>query len=177
MLPKPIEVTDDPVVTQRVEIITSAGAIVVALYGDAAPKTVANFLSYVQSGYYDGLIFHRVIPGFMIQGGGYDKDMAKVESGAPIPLELIPGIEHTAGTIAMARTSDPESATSQFFICVSDTEQLNGEYAAFGKVEEGLDVATAISQVETHSVETDVAVMDDVPVIPVIVQKMRLLSQ
>jgi len=175
-LPPSEEVDDEPVVTHRVELDTSMGKMVLGLYGKAAPKTVENFLSYVKSGYYDGLAFHRVIPGFMIQGGGYQADMEKKESEAPIPLELIPGLRHSPGTVSMARTSDPTSATSQFFICVADTEQLNGEYAAFGKVEEGLDVAIAISRVETQSVETDYAVMDDVPVAPVVINAMKLIQ-
>ena len=176
-LPQPVEVLDDYEVTNRVEIKTNVGTMVIGLYGKDAPITVANFLSYVKSGFYNGLIFHRVIPGFMIQGGGYDASMTKAETNEPIQLELIPGIRHVAGTISMARTSDPESATSQFFICVAETDQLNGEYAAFGIVEEGIDVATAISQVPTHSVETDVAVMDDVPVEPVVIQQMVLLKK
>ncbi|MBN2528625.1 MAG: peptidylprolyl isomerase [Deltaproteobacteria bacterium] len=176
LIPAPVEAPENLTVTHRVEITTSMGAMVVGLYGDAAPKTVRNFLAYVESGFFEGLIFHRVIPGFMIQGGGYTPDMDKRESEEPIPLELIPGIDHVAGTISMARTTEPDSATSQFFICVARTEQLNGEYAAFGRLEQGIDVASAISQVSTHSVESELAVMDDVPETPVIIQKMTILK-
>ena len=176
MMPRPVEGADALKVTHRIEVKTSAGAIVIGLYGDAAPKTVSNFLSYVKAGYYEGMIFHRVIPGFMIQGGGYDEDMIKAESGNPIALELIPGIRHVAGTVSMARTADPASATSQFFICVAETEQLNGEYAAFGMVEEGIDTAIAMSQMNTHSVETETAVMDDVPVSPIVIHSVTLLQ-
>jgi peptidyl-prolyl cis-trans isomerase A (cyclophilin A) len=172
-VPSSAETDDELVVTHRIQLDTTMGTMVLGLYGKDAPNTVENFLSYVRDGYFDGLVFHRVIPGFMIQGGGYQADMEKKESDAPIPLELIPGLRHGPGTISMARTSDPTSATSQFFVCVADTEQLNGEYAAFGKVEEGLDVAVAISRVETHSVETDYAVMDDVPVSPVVINTMK----
>lgn len=175
VLPLPQEVNDSYEVTHRVEIKTNYGVMVVGLYGKDAPNTVENFLAYVKSGFYAGTIFHRVIPGFMIQGGGYNPEMEKVEAGSPIELELVPGIEHQVGTLSMARTTDPASATSQFFLCVAETVQLNGEYAAFGKLEEGMDVVEKISFVETEPFETEFAVMDDVPVSPVVIESATLL--
>ncbi|MBN2343587.1 MAG: peptidylprolyl isomerase [Deltaproteobacteria bacterium] len=175
-LPVPVEPRTDFEITHRVELKTNYGTMVLALYGKDAPDTVRNFVSYVKSGFYSGMVFHRVIPGFMIQGGGYNAEMEKPDTGDSIDLELIPGLEHKAGTISMARTTEPSSATSQFFICVADTVQLNGQYSAFGTVEEGIDVAEKISTVATHSVETDFAVMDDVPVTPVVIEEARLLK-
>jgi cyclophilin family peptidyl-prolyl cis-trans isomerase len=176
-LPRPLEVTLEPEVTQRVEILTSRGRIVVGLYGEAAPVTVANFLSYVDAGFYSGKIFHRVLPAFMIQGGGFGEDMSRADTGDPIRLEVIPGLEHVPGVISMARVaSDPHSATSQFFICVAVATQLNGGYAAFGKIEEGYEVAVEISNVRTHAVQTDRGTMDDVPVTPVVIEEVRRLE-
>jgi peptidyl-prolyl cis-trans isomerase A (cyclophilin A) len=169
-IPAPVEVDDEFEVTDRVLIKTTMGSMVIGLYGKDAPETVANFLNYVQSGFYTGTVFHRVIPGFMIQGGGFNAQLERAATDSPVELELIPGITHQAGTISMARTSQPDSATSQFFICVANADQLNAEYAAFGKLEEGIDVAIGISQVETHSQESDLATMDDVPVTPVIIE-------
>ncbi len=164
-------------VTDRVEIKTSMGTMIVGLYGKAAPKTVANFLKYVDKGFYDGKILHRVIAGFMIQGGGFDENMQHIEPGDPIRLELAPGLKHEPGIIAMARQpNDLHSATSQFFICVAAAPQLNGAYSAFGKVETGEEVMYAIAGVPTHSVETDYGKMDDVPVAPVVIESIRRLQ-
>jgi cyclophilin family peptidyl-prolyl cis-trans isomerase len=141
-------------------ISTSQGDIKVELYADKAPETVKNFLAYVNAGYYDNTIFHRVIPGFMIQGGGLTADMKEKREGqkASIKNESSNGLKNDAGTLAMARTSDPNSATSQFFINVKSNDFLNKEkaqdgvgYAVFGKVVDGMDVVKKIEQVPTSS--------------------------
>ncbi len=106
--------------TERVQFVTSAGKFTIELYPDAAPKTVANFMGYVKSGFYSGTIFHRVINGFMVQGGGFDRDMKEKPTLAPIALESQNGLKNKAGTVAMARTSNPNSATAQFFVNVVD---------------------------------------------------------
>ncbi len=139
---------------------TSLGDIKVELYADKAPITVKNFLEYVKAGYYDGTIFHRVIPGFMIQGGGLTADMQDKREGQKpaIKNESENGLKNDTGTLAMARTSAPDSATSQFFINVKDNSFLNREsaqdkvgYAVFGKVVEGMDVVKKIEGVKTTS--------------------------
>ncbi len=140
----------------KVRLATSAGDIVVELDREKAPKTVDNFLQYVKSGHYDGTIFHRVISGFMIQGGGFKADLGEKPTRAPIALESRSGLSNQRGTIAMARTAVPDSATSQFFINVADNAMLdqanardgNG-YAVFGKVIEGMDVVDKIREVAT----------------------------
>jgi len=175
-IPEPVPLPERWDVTDRVEIKTSMGTMVVGLYGDAAPATVANFLAYVDKGFYSQKVFHRVIPGFMVQGGGYDADLARQETDPPVKLEIIPGLRHEPGTVSMARTSDPNSATAQFFVCVAITPQLNGAYAVFGKLEEGFDVAANISAVKTHRVETDRGAMDDVPVTPVFIEYIKRLD-
>lgn len=163
-------------VTDRVEIKTSMGTIIVGLYGKSAPETIANFLKYVDSDFYKGKVFHRVIAGFMIQGGGYDEKFSHAEPGEPIRLQLVPGLTHEPGVISMARQpNDLHSATSQFFICVASAPQLNGSYSAFGKVEAGEEVMYAISGVPTHSIETDYGKMDDVPSAPVVIESIRKL--
>lgn len=173
-LPEAVAVDLEPKVTARVEILTDRGRMVVGLYGEAAPLTVENFLSYVDDGFYGGKIFHRVLPAFMVQGGGFDAALERAPTRDPVHLEVIPGLEHTPGIVSMARlASDPHSATSQFFICVAQAPQLNGGYAAFGKVEEGFEVALEISNVRTHSAQTDRGAMDDVPVTPVVIQAVR----
>ncbi len=141
---------------QRVRLATSAGDIVVELDAAKSPKTVANFLQYVKAGHYNGTIFHRVIENFMIQGGGMTGDMKEKETRAPIPLESRNGLTNQRGTIAMARTSDPGSATAQFFINVKDNDFLNqaqardgNGYAVFGKVVEGMDVVDKIRATPT----------------------------
>lgn len=160
-------------VTDKIEVQTSMGTFVIGLYGKEAPKTVANFLSYVDSGFFSGKTFHRVITEFMIQGGGFDASLNKAQTQEPIRLEIIPGLRHEPGIISMARTSDPNSATSQFFVCVADAPQLNGGYAAFGKVLEGLEVVEAISRVATKTIDTSGGPMSDVPVAPVVIESVR----
>src|SRR5262245_21832046 len=141
-------------------ISTSMGDIKVELYADKAPETVKNFLGYVNAGYYDNTIFHRVIPGFMVQGGGLTADMKDKREGqkAPIKNESSNGLKNDVGTLAMARTSAPDSATSQFFINVKSNDFLNKDkaqdgvgYAVFGKVVDGMDVVKKIEQVPTSS--------------------------
>ena len=154
---------------------TNHGDITLELYADKAPKTVENFLSYVQDGFYDNTIFHRVIDGFMIQGGGMTPDMEQKETKAPIENEANNGVANEAGTIAMARTNDPNSATAQFFINVKDndflnfsSESMNGwGYCAFGKVTEGMDVVEKIKNVKTGNY----GYHQDVPVEAVIIEK------
>ena len=153
----------------QVTMVTSMGTIVLDLNPNAAPRTVNNFLQYVSSGFYSNLIFHRVIPGFVIQSGGFITGMSPVNpSYASINLETPNGLSNLTGTLAMARTSDPNSATSQFYINVADNSNLdyvditNPGYAVFGKVVTGLDVVNAIAKVQTQSVDgySDVPVSD-----------------
>ncbi|MEK6293797.1 MAG: peptidylprolyl isomerase, partial [Paraburkholderia tropica] len=151
---------------------TSDGDIRVELYPEKAPKTVDNFLQYVKSGQYNGTIFHRVIRGFMIQGGGYTTSFVEKPTRAPIPLESKNGLKNTTGMLAMARTSDPNSATAQFFINTVDNANLdypnpdgNG-YAVFGKVTQGLDVVKKIEATPT----TSRGPMSDVPQTNVVIQ-------
>ena len=140
-----------------VNMETSAGTIRLELDSEKAPKSVENFVAYVKAGHYDGTIFHRVIPGFMIQGGGFDGDMKQKSTNAPIDNEADNGLKNDNGTIAMARTNDPHSATAQFFINVKDNDFLNHKspspqgwgYAVFGKVVDGMDVVKTIEQVPT----------------------------
>ena len=154
----------------QVELKTNRGVVVIELYPDKAPKTVANFLQYVKDGHYDGTIFHRVIDSFMIQGGGFDKDMKQKATRAPIQNEAANGLKNDYGTIAMARTPDPHSATAQFFINVKDNTFLNYRdatpqgygYTVFGKVIAGMDVVDKIAKVPTGS--------RDVPREPVVIE-------
>ena len=139
---------------QKVKLATSAGDIVVELDAAKAPKTVANFLEYVKAGHYDGTVFHRVIDNFMIQGGGMTADMKEKSTRAPIPLEAKNGLPNVRGTLAMARTAVPDSATAQFFINLKDNDFLNAApgkdgYAVFGKVVAGMDVVDKIRTVPT----------------------------
>ena len=143
-----------PAWAQKVRLSTSMGDIVLQLDAEKSPKTVANFVQYVQSGHYNGTIFHRVIDGFMIQGGGMGPDMQEKPSRAPIPLEAKNGLSNLRGTLAMARTQVPDSATAQFFINVGDNLRLDAAnsgdgngYAVFGKVVEGMDVVDRIKAV------------------------------
>ena len=148
-------------------IETTSGDILVELYPDKAPKTVANFLAYVDDGFYSNTIFHRVIKGFMIQGGGLDARMNEKQTRDPVENEAANGLRNDRGTIAMARTQDPHSATAQFFINLVDNDFLNHTeptvsgygYCVFGKVAEGLDVIDKIAAVKTKSVGP----FDDVP--------------
>lgn len=143
----------------RVELKTNRGSIVIELNAQKAPKTVANFLRYVQDGHYNGTIFHRTIDGFMIQGGGYDKDLREKPTRGRIENEAANGLRNDYGTIAMARTPDPHSASAQFFINVKNNDFLNYRdpspqgygYAVFGKVISGMDVVERIAKVPTGS--------------------------
>lgn len=164
----------------KVRLTTNLGAIVIELNADKAPKTVANFIEYVQSGHYDGTIFHRVIKNFMIQGGGYTTDMKeKGKTSAPITNEADNGLKNDKYTIAMARTSDPHSATAQFFINVKDNDFLNFTsptpsgwgYAVFGAVTEGFDVVDAIEKVKTSRS----GFHQDVPADAVVIEKAEML--
>jgi len=160
---------------QKVKFQTTAGDIVVQLDAAKAPKTVNNFVQYVKDGQYTNTVFHRVIPGFMIQGGGFTADMNEKPTRPPIPLEAQNGLKNERGTIAMARTNVPDSATAQFFINVVDNGMLNASgpgngYAVFGKVIEGMDVVDKIRAVPT----TRKPPHADVPVEPVIIKKATL---
>jgi peptidyl-prolyl cis-trans isomerase A (cyclophilin A) len=143
--------TNNPKVTME----TSMGKLVIELFPKEAPETTKNFLGYVQDRYYDGTIFHRVIAGFMIQGGGFTESMGKKDTRGPIKNEAANGLKNDRGTIAMARTSDPDSATAQFFINLVNNEGLNRPkpdgygYAVFGKVIEGMEVVDRIAKVQT----------------------------
>ncbi|MEJ7137170.1 peptidylprolyl isomerase [Amphibiibacter pelophylacis] len=167
-----------PAQAQEVRLDTSAGEIVLQMDAAKAPKTVANFLSYVKSGHYNGTVFHRVIADFMIQGGGFTPDFKEKPTRAPIALEKT-GLSNTVGTVAMARTSDPDSASAQFFINVKDNLFLdparspdgNG-YAVFGKVVKGMDVVNKIRAVRT----TSVGPYQDVPAQPVIIRSASVVQ-
>ncbi len=155
-----------------VVIETSKGNITVELDREKAPVTVENFLKYVDAGFYNGTIFHRVIPTFMIQGGGFTPNMKEKDTNPPIKNESGNGLSNQRGTIAMARTNDPNSATSQFFINVVENKPLDtygGGYAVFGKVTDGMDVVDAIRVVPT----TTRAGMQDVPVEPVLIKSIK----
>lgn len=166
-----------PAWAQKVRLATSLGDIVVELDADKAPKTVDNFLKYVKAKHYDGLIFHRVISSFMIQGGGYTPELSERPTRAPIALESRSGLSNVRGAISMARTQVPNSATSQFFINVNDNLRLDqpnaadGEgYAVFGKVIEGMDVVDKIREVPT----TPKGMQQNLPVTPVVIKKVSL---
>lgn len=160
-----------------VSLTTNHGKITIELDAEKAPKTVENFLSYVKSGHYDGTIFHRVINGFMIQGGGFEPGMKQKDNGEPIENESANGLTNDQYTVAMARTSDPHSATAQFFINVKDNDFLNYDgpdnwgYCVFGKVTEGTDVVDAIRKVRTGNK----GFHGDVPVEDVIIEKAEIV--
>jgi len=157
---------------------TNFGDIKLELDFDKAPKTCANFIAYAKDGFYDGTIFHRVISNFMIQGGGFDKDMKQKPTKATIENEADNGLKNNNGTVAMARTTDPHSATAQFFINVKDNDFLNHSgknaqgwgYAVFGKVSDGMDVINKIKAVRTGSQ----GFHQDVPAEPVIIEKVTV---
>lgn len=157
---------------------TNYGDITLELNSDKAPKTCANFIEYARNGFYDGTIFHRVIDGFMIQGGGFEPGMLQKDTEAPIENEADNGLGNETGTIAMARTMDPHSATAQFFINVNDNSFLNHRakntegwgYAVFGKVTEGMDVINQIKAVKT----TSRAGHQDVPVDDVVITSVEI---
>ena len=165
-----------------VEMKTSAGAVRIELYADKAPKSVANFLQYVKDRFYDGLVFHRVIDGFMIQGGGYYPDLReKKATHEPVGNEAGDGLKNQVGTLAMARTSDPQSAKAQFFINVADNAFLDFRsatpagfgYAVFGKVTRGMDVVMRIAHTPTGS---GGPFATDVPRQPVVIESITLIS-
>ena len=165
----------------KVELKTSMGAVVLELYPDNAPKTVENFLQYVKDGHYDGTIFHRVIPGFMIQGGGFGASMQEKKTRPAIRNEAGNGLRNAVGTVAMARTADPHSATAQFFINVSENDFLDFKspddkgygYTVFARVTAGMDVVAKIVQVPTATVGPH----QNVPRQPVIIERARLLPE
>jgi peptidyl-prolyl cis-trans isomerase B (cyclophilin B) len=164
-----------------VKIETGMGDIIVELDAEKAPKTAANFLDYVKDGHYDGTIFHRVIDGFMIQGGGMTADMTEKATGSPIENEADNGLKNEAYTIAMARTMDPHSATAQFFINVKNNDFLNHTaktpqgwgYAVFGKVAKGHGVVNKIKAVKTGRN----GMHDDVPVEPIEIIKAQIIEE
>ena len=163
-----------------VKLETDMGDIIIELDEEKAPGTAANFLNYVKTGHYDGTIFHRVIDGFMIQGGGMDADMEERSTGDPIENEADNGLTNDAYTVAMARTMDPHSATAQFFINVKKNDFLNHSaktpqgwgYAVFGKVTEGQGVVDQIKAVETGRK----GMHDDVPVEPIVINKATVVE-
>jgi cyclophilin family peptidyl-prolyl cis-trans isomerase len=163
--------------TPKVKLSTSMGPIVIQLEKEKAPISTANFVKYVSLGHYDGTVFHRVIKGFMIQGGGIGTDMAEKQSGAPIKNESTNGLKNDVYTVAMARTNERDSATSQFFINVKDNAFLNyaGEsnpgYAVFGKVVEGTDTVDKIKAVATGNQRG----MGDVPTTAVVIEKAEIV--
>ncbi len=158
--------------------IKNFGEITAELYPEKAPKTVENFLSLVESGFFSGLIFHRVINGFMIQGGGFDEDFEQKEAKS-IKGEFRSNgfmqndLKHTRGVLSMARTMVPDSASSQFFIMHKDSPHLDGQYAGFGKVVEGIDVVDKIANVQTCSRGW----YDDVPRVPVVIEKAEIVKE
>jgi cyclophilin family peptidyl-prolyl cis-trans isomerase len=162
----------------QVELKTNMGAITLELYPDKAPKTVENFLQYVKDGHFNGTIFHRVIENFMIQGGGFDKSMKQKPTRAPIENEAKNGLKNDLGTVAMARTSAPHSASAQFFINTKNNDFLNypGQdgwgYAVFGKVVSGMDVVTKIGKVATGNAGG----MGDVPREAVVIESATLVA-
>jgi peptidyl-prolyl cis-trans isomerase B (cyclophilin B) len=164
----------------RVKLETSLGTIVVELDAERAPKTVENFLGYVRSGHYDGTIFHRVIRNFMVQGGGFDAQMRQKSTGKPIENEAANGLKNERGTLAMARTNDPHSASAQFFVNTVDNKFLDHTaktqqgwgYAVFGRVVEGMSVVDAIEAVKT----TTRAPHGDVPVEPVVIRRATVVE-
>jgi peptidyl-prolyl cis-trans isomerase A (cyclophilin A) len=162
----------------QIDVKTSMGNIRVELYPAKAPKTVENFLQYVKDGHYDGTIFHRVIPGFMVQGGGMKADMSEKKTRPPIPIESKNGLKNDVGWLAMARTSDPNSATSQFFINVNKNDFLNypgqdgNGYTVFGKIVDGMDVVNKIVAVPTGNK----GMHQNVPQKPVVIESMTVVG-
>ena len=174
------QVSAEPAQSPRVLMETSEGSMIIELYPDKAPKTVENFLNYVNQGFYDGTIFHRVIANFMIQGGGMDESLRRKPTQPPIQNEADNGLQNRIGSIAMARTNDPHSATSQFFINVANngfldfrekTDRAYG-YTVFGRVVEGMRTVNQIRSVPTGSQGGH----QDVPLKPVIIQRVRIIQ-
>jgi peptidyl-prolyl cis-trans isomerase A (cyclophilin A) len=169
-----------PAMAEKVKLATSAGDIVLELDAAKAPKTVANFVQYLKAGHYNGTVFHRVIDGFMIQGGGMDAKLQEKPTRAPIALEAKNGLSNLRGSIAMARTEVPDSATSQFFINVNDNLRLDAAqaadgqgYAVFGKVIEGMDVVDRIKAVAVGNR----GMHQNVPLQPIVINKATLLEK
>jgi peptidyl-prolyl cis-trans isomerase B (cyclophilin B) len=163
-----------------IKLTTNFGAITLELDAEKAPKSAANFIAYVESGHYDGTVFHRVIDGFMIQGGGFAAGMKQKETMEPIENEAANGLKNDRGTIAMARTSDPHSATAQFFINVADNDFLNHKapsgqgwgYCVFGRVVDGMDVVDKIKGTKTGNK----GFHQDVPVEDVVIEKAEVVA-
>lgn len=164
----------------KVKFTTSAGDFIIELNPEKAPITVANFLTYVNEGFYAGTVFHRIIPGFMAQGGGFDTSFKQKETHATIKIEADNGLKNDRGTVAMARTGIPDSATSQFFINYKDNDFLNHQsatpngwgYAVFGKVIEGMDVVDAMADAPTGNR----AGHQDVPKIDIVIEKAEIID-
>ena len=161
----------------QLEVKTSLGTISIELYEDKAPKSVENFLQYAKDDFYNGTVFHRVIPGFMIQGGGFTPEMKQKDVRAPIQNEARNGLKNQTGTLAMARTGDPHSATAQFFINLKDNSFLDYPsrdgwgYAVFGKVTQGFDIVQKIAMVPTGNAGPH----QNVPNTPVVIESVKLL--
>ena len=165
--------------TPKIKIVVrDYGEMTAELYPEKAPKTVENFLSLIEQGFFSGMIFHRVISGFMIQGGGYDESFEQKEAAA-IKGEfrangfMYNDLKHTRGVLSMARTQDPNSASSQFFIMHQDAPHLDAQYAGFGKVTEGIEVVDKIAAVKTGRMGW----FDDVPKTPVVIERMEILER
>jgi peptidyl-prolyl cis-trans isomerase A (cyclophilin A) len=161
----------------NVDVVTSEGQFTLQLRPDMAPDTVANFLEYVRSGFYQGTVFHRVIPGFMVQGGGFSAGLQSQETRAPIRNEATLSLPNLRGTVAMARTNAPDSATAQFFVNLTDNDFLNPNsrgagYAVFGNVVSGMDVIDAIANAKTGSRKG----MNDVPLQAITIESMSLVE-
>jgi cyclophilin family peptidyl-prolyl cis-trans isomerase len=175
LLAAPTAFADNP----KVELKTTMGSVVLELYPENAPKTVENFLQYVKDGFYDGTNFHRVIPGFMVQGGGFTANMQQKTTGPTIRNEAGNGLRNAVGTVAMARTADPHSATAQFFINVAENDFLDFKspddkgygYTVFARVTTGMDVVAKITQTPTATVGPH----QNVPRQPVFIERARLL--
>ena len=171
-----LTLTTGPARAQKVRLATSMGDIVLQLDAEKAPKSVANFVQYVKAGHYNGTVFHRVIDGFMIQGGGMGPDLQEKPTRAPIPLEAGNGLSNQRGSIAMARTAMRDSATAQFYINVVDNPMLDstgGGYAVFGKVTEGMDVVDRIKAVPVGNKGGH----QNVPQQPVTIKQATILSE
>jgi len=175
LLVQPVMAQQSPA---KVKFQTTLGDFVVEVYPDKSPKTVENFLQYVKDKFYDATVFHRVIDGFMVQGGGFNTDMTQKATREPIVLEAKNGLKNDRGTIAMARTSNPNSATAQFFINVVDNNNLNAPspdgngYAVFGKVVQGMDIVDKIRVAPT----TNKGMFQNVPVTPILINSATLVK-
>ena len=163
-----------------IEMVTSMGTVKIELYSDKAPKTVENFLQYTKDKFYDGTVFHRVIPGFMVQGGGFTPDMEQKKTREPIATEAQNGLKNETGTLAMARTPNPHSATAQFFVNVASNDFLNFTgptqqgfgYAVFGRVTDGMEVINKMVATPTGNRSGH----QNVPLKPIVIQSMRIVS-